>query len=160
MQIFSYYISLNSFMLITRWHLHKKLKTTLPTHPQKNSFQLISLWTLVNSRETLPLRLEGAFLKSSTSCNVYYKHAAIRIVFVGVYVRVLCHVPVPDCLSVSVFLSLACLGPCPSKNISMASVAACLWSLFTGQPLTRTDQSNVILQLYDEAILLFLLRLS
>jgi hypothetical protein len=31
--VFSYYLSLNSFMLITRWHLNKKLKMALPTHP-------------------------------------------------------------------------------------------------------------------------------
>ncbi len=42
-------------MLITRWHLNKKLTMTLPTHPQRKTFRLIPFWTPVNSRETLPL---------------------------------------------------------------------------------------------------------
>jgi hypothetical protein len=46
---------LNNFMLITRLHPSKKLKTTLPTHPERMILRLIPLLTPVNSRETLPL---------------------------------------------------------------------------------------------------------
>jgi hypothetical protein len=43
-------------MLIRGWRLNKKLKTTLPTHPQGKTFRLISFLVPVISRETLPLR--------------------------------------------------------------------------------------------------------
>jgi hypothetical protein len=64
MPIFSYYKALNCFMLITRWHLNKKLTMTLPTHLQKKTFRLIPFWTPVNSLETLPLK--PLFLKAVT----------------------------------------------------------------------------------------------
>ncbi len=56
MPIFFYYILLNSLMLITRWHMNKKFKKTLLTHPQRKTFRLIPLWTPVNSHETLTLK--------------------------------------------------------------------------------------------------------
>ncbi len=41
---------------ITWWHLNKKLKMTLPTHPYRKTFRFIQLLTPVNSTETLPLK--------------------------------------------------------------------------------------------------------
>ncbi len=43
-------------MLIKEWQLNKKLKTTLPTHPERKTFGLISFLVPVISRETLPLK--------------------------------------------------------------------------------------------------------
>ncbi len=43
-------------MLIKGWHLNKKLKMTLPTHPERKTFGLISFLVPVISRETLPLK--------------------------------------------------------------------------------------------------------
>jgi hypothetical protein len=55
--VFFSYINEN-FIPITSWRLKKKLKMTLPTHPQRTTFQRMPLLTHLNSRGTLPLKLE------------------------------------------------------------------------------------------------------
>jgi hypothetical protein len=49
------YMWLHNCLQIRTWSLIENLKTTLPTHPDKKTSQLMPLLTPLYSRETLPL---------------------------------------------------------------------------------------------------------
>jgi hypothetical protein len=55
MAIFFLLMSLNGFILIRKWTLNLKLKTSLPTHPLRKINRLLPILISVNSRETLSL---------------------------------------------------------------------------------------------------------